>query len=213
MFRDKPVVLATTNVGKIKELAEPLSRQGLKLIGLNDLDERPEIVENGTTFAQNALIKARTVAEFSNLVTIADDSGLMVDCLKGEPGIYSARFADDWPLLEGETHDQRNIRKLLALLEGVPLDKRGARFVCAMACVRPDGRTMTVEGQWEGRILTHGVGENGFGYDPVFFDPIIGVSAACLTAAEKNLVSHRGKALRVVLSRLEHFLDLPKLSG
>ena len=211
MYTDKPIVLATTNSGKIRELAEPLSKQGLTVIGLNDLDERPEIVEDGTTFAQNALLKARIVAESSHLVTIADDSGLMVDCLNGAPGIYSARFADDLPLLEGETHDQRNIRKLLAAMEGVPLDKRGARFVCAMACVRPDSRTMSVEGQWEGSILTRGIGENGFGYDPVFFDPILGVSAASLTAVEKNLVSHRGKALRVLLSRLTHFLELPTL--
>ena len=212
MFKDKPIVLATTNAGKIKEVGYILGNLGLKIIGLNDLDVKPEIIEDGATFAQNALIKAKTVAKSANLVAIADDSGLAVDCLKGAPGIYSARFADDWEFLDGETRDARNIRKLLAVMEGVPFEQRGARFVCAMACVRPDGRSLSVEGQWEGQILTNLMGTNGFGYDPVFFDPILGVSAATLSVTEKNLVSHRGKALKVLVSRLNHFLELPDLA-
>lgn len=211
MSEKTKIVLATTNQGKIRELAEPLEEHGLTLVGLNDLGSYPEIEENGQTFAQNALLKARVIAKYANLVTIADDSGLEVDCLKGQPGIYSARFADDWEFLPNETKDARNIRKLLHVMEGVPEGKRTARFVCCMAVVRPDERELSVQGQWEGRILTKSIGTNGFGYDPVFFDETLGVSAAQLTSIEKSAVSHRGKALRVLLGRLPDFLKLEPL--
>ena len=205
------LVLATTNNGKIRELALPLAELGLNLKSLADYPEFPEIIETGETFAQNALLKARTVAEKTGLTSIADDSGLMVDALGGQPGIYSARFGDDWTPLPGESRDERNIRKLFAKMEGVPLEKRSCRFVCCMAIVRSDGREMTIEGHWEGRVLTAPCGENGFGYDPVFFDPEIGQSAASLTLEQKNARSHRGKALRLLLLRLAHFLELAPL--
>ena len=204
------VVLATTNMGKVREIAEPVAKFGVQVVSLNDVSVG-EIVENGETFAKNALIKARTVAAQTGLCALADDSGLEVDALHGRPGVRSARYGDDWELLPGESRDGRNIRKLLHEMEGIPEERRGCRFVTCMALVRPDGREMTVEGHWEGRILTAPRGENGFGYDPVFFDPEIGCTAAQLTTEQKTARSHRGRALRAVLARWQHFFALPPL--
>ena len=162
------LVLATRNKGKIREFQKLLADHDITLLGLGDYPEAPDVAETGTTFAQNALLKARAIAKFTQKVTVADDSGLVVDCLNGEPGVFSARYASDMEFLPNETVDAKNIRKLLQVLEGVPEERRSCRFVCCMAVVRPDGREMTVEGQWEGRVLFKAVGEGGFGYDPIF---------------------------------------------
>ncbi|MBR4741998.1 MAG: RdgB/HAM1 family non-canonical purine NTP pyrophosphatase [Desulfovibrio sp.] len=206
------IVLATTNKGKLRELAALLSVEQFVVLGLDDFPEIGPIEENGTTFAQNALIKARTVSKATGLLSLADDSGLQVDALKGRPGVYSARYGDTLTMLPGETIDQRNQRKLLMEMSGVPERLRTCRFVTSMACVRPDGRELSIEGQWEGVLLTGPRGSNGFGYDPLFFDPEVGCSAAELSSEQKNARSHRGKALRQMLARLPSFLQLPLLS-
>lgn len=198
------VVLATHNKGKIAELGEMLAGYGIKVTGLAAFPQLDDIPETGLTFAQNALIKARTVARETGLVAIADDSGLMVDALSGAPGVYSARYSDDWPLLPGESVDARNIRKLLHELAGAPV--RSARFETVMAAVAPTGQEIVASGQWEGQILRTPQGANGFGYDPVFFDPKLDKSAAQLTSQEKSAVSHRGKALRALLAKWPGFL-------
>ena len=197
------VVLATSTAGKVRELAEPLAALGVEVLGLDSFPEIGEIVEDGDSFEANALIKARVVAAHTGLVSIADDSGLETDALHGAPGIHSARYADDWEFLAGESRDARNIRKLLHVLRDVPEAERGCRFVCCMAVVFPPslgGREWTVRGAWEGRLLTAPRGENGFGYDPVFWDAELGRSAAELTREEKMGRSHRGRALGALLA-------------
>ncbi|MBO4369601.1 MAG: RdgB/HAM1 family non-canonical purine NTP pyrophosphatase [Desulfovibrio sp.] len=208
---ERIIVLATTNAGKIKELTGPMAAYGVTVKGLSDYPDLQNIEENGQTFAQNALIKARSVAKALNVIAVADDSGLEVDALHGRPGVHSARYADDWDFLPNETRDERNMRKLLWEMEGVPEAKRSCRFVTCMAAVRPDGREMTIEGHWEGRLLLAPLGHNGFGYDPLFFDPEIGTSAAMLSTEAKTARSHRGKALRALLERWNHFVSLPAL--
>ena len=202
MTRCEQVVLATGNAGKVRELAEPLAGLGVEVLGLDKFPDVGDIVEDGDSFEVNALIKARAVAAHTGLVSVADDSGLEVDALHGAPGIHSARYADDWEFLAGESRDARNIRKLLHVLRDVPEAERGCRFVCCMAVVFPPslgGREWTVRGAWEGRLLTAPRGENGFGYDPVFWDAELGRSAAELSRTEKMGRSHRGRALRALL--------------
>lgn len=200
------VVLATRNAGKIAELAGPLSAFGVTVVGLDAFPGIGEIEENGATFEENALIKARAVTRATGLTAIADDSGLMVDALGGAPGVYSARYSDDLEMLPGENRDRRNIRKLLAALADVPEGRRGCRFVTAMAAVRPDGRELTVRGEWPGTLLASPRGENGFGYDPVFFDAETGRTAAELTREEKTARSHRGRAAAALLARWADFM-------
>ncbi|MDE7371892.1 MAG: RdgB/HAM1 family non-canonical purine NTP pyrophosphatase [Desulfovibrio sp.] len=195
------VVLATRNAGKIAELAGPLAAFGVELVGLDAFPEIGEIEENGATFEENALIKARAVAKATGLTAIADDSGLMVEALGGAPGVYSARYSDDLAMLPGENRDRRNIRKLLAAMADVPEGERGCRFVTAMAAVRPDGRELTVRGEWAGTLLASPRGSNGFGYDPVFYDADVGRTAAELTREEKTARSHRGRAAAALLAR------------
>ena len=149
----------------------------------------PEVVEDGRTYRENALKKARSAAEFTGKLALADDTGLEVDALGGQPGLYAARFAG-----EGCTF-QDNIRKLLCLLEGVPSQCRGARFVCVLALVDPGGCERVVEGELLGRITETQSGVRGFGYDPVFYVPEVGKTLAELTADEKNRISHRRRAL------------------
>lgn len=203
MAKCDKVVLATSNAGKVRELAEPLAALGVEVLGLDSFPEIGDIVEDGDSFEANARIKARVVAAHTGLVSIADDSGLEADALHGAPGIHSARYADDWEFLAGESRDARNIRKLLHVLRDVPEAERGCRFVCCMAVVFPPslgGREWTVRGAWEGCLLTAPRGENGFGYDPVFWDPELGRSAAELTREEKMGRSHRGRALGALLA-------------
>ena len=144
-------------------------------------EDFPEIEENGSTFEENALIKARAVANALGVAAAADDSGLEVDALGGAPGVYSARYSEDWPAVEGESKDERNNRKLLVELEGVPFEKRTARFRCCMALVIPDGEEIVVSGSWEGNIGFERAGANGFGYDPLFIDPELELTGAELT--------------------------------
>lgn len=194
------IVLATSNKGKIAELATSLREFGLDVLGLDAFPEIGDIEETGTTFEENALIKALAVAKATGLVAVADDSGLEVDALGRRPGVYSARYSDDTPGLPGETRDERNNAKLLRELDGVAAPERTARFRCVMAACAPDGRHVFAEGAWEGSIATSARGDNGFGYDPLFIDPESGLHSAELSRDQKNARSHRGKALRQLLA-------------
>jgi XTP/dITP diphosphohydrolase len=188
------IVLATRNAGKIRELEALLAGHGLTVVGLDAFPELGEIEETGSTFAENAALKARTVAEATGLAALADDSGLMVDALDGAPGVYSARYSGP-----GAT-DEGNNRKLLAALAGVPAERRSCRFVSVVAAHAPNGAEILAEGRWEGRVLEAPRGAGGFGYDPLFFDPELGRSAAELSREDKNARSHRGRALRSLLA-------------
>jgi XTP/dITP diphosphohydrolase len=158
-----------------------------------------EVEETGPTCEENALLKARAVAAATGLVAVADDSGIVVDALGGAPGVYSARFAG------GHGDAEANNAKLLQELKDVPDAKRTARFVCVVAAAKPDGQVITARGEWEGRI-THGyAGKSGFGYDPIFFDPEMNMTAAQMTPEQKNARSHRGKALRELLTKWAGF--------
>lgn len=200
------IVLATRNAGKVRELAEPLASFGVEVLGLEAFPLMPDVEETGVTFEENALLKARATAAFTKCISVADDSGLEVDALHNAPGVYSARYADDLPPLEGESRDARNIRKLLAVLAQTPESARGCRFVCCMAAVAPNNAEIVQRGTWEGRLLTAPRGGNGFGYDPIFFDPLINKAAAELSKDEKNLRSHRGNALRGLLAQWPAFM-------
>jgi XTP/dITP diphosphohydrolase len=190
------IVMASSNAGKLREVERILGGFDVEIVpqsefGVSDADE------TGTTFAENALIKARHAAEATGLPAIADDSGLAVDALGGRPGVYSARFAGP------ECDDRKNNDLLLAELEGVPDEQRGAAFHCAVAFVRPDASEPVIaEGQWRGRILHERRGAGGFGYDPLFFVPNAGCTSAELPAADKNARSHRGQALRELARKL-----------
>ncbi len=148
------LVLATGNKGKIAELAAPLRHLNIEVLGLKDFPGLPPVEETGTAFAENALLKARATAAATGLPAVADDSGLCVDALNGAPGVYSARYGSDIPLLPGESQDERNIRKLLGAMKDVPEEKRGGAFMCVMAAALPDGCAITAEGVWKGRLLT-----------------------------------------------------------
>ena len=201
MTTPRTLILATRNQGKVRELRDPLARFGFDVQSLPE--DFPEIEENGTTFEENALIKARAVANALGVAAAADDSGLEVDALGGAPGVYSARYSEDWPAVEGESKDERNNRKLLAELEGVPAEKRTARFRCCMALVIPGGEEIVVSGAWEGSIGFKCAGANGFGYDPLFIDPELELTGAELTREAKMVRSHRGKALAKLLAEVE----------
>ncbi len=202
----KKIVLATRNAGKIKELADALRQHNFEVLGLETFPELEDIEENGSTFEENALLKARHVARNTGLIAVADDSGLEVDALKGAPGVYSARYANDLPPLKDETKDQRNNRKLLLALKNTPEHERAARFVCCMAVYTPQEQYFTVRGTWEGNILLNSLGENGFGYDPVFWDESSQKSAAQLTKNEKLARSHRGTALKLLLAQWDKYI-------
>lgn len=190
------VVLASRNAGKIRELAVLLKPFGVAVNGLDAFPEIGEIEETGTTFAENSLLKASTVSRLTGLVSLADDSGLVVDALGGEPGVYSARYSEE-PGIPAD--DERNIVKVLKKMASVPDAQRAARFVSVMAAAAPNGRHILAEGVWEGILAREKAGANGFGYDPVFFDPEIGQTAAQLEPAQKNARSHRAKACAKLL--------------
>ena len=197
-------IAATKNSKKRDELVRILEPLGVSLLIETDLSEPlPEVEETGSTFAENAALKAISAMEHTGLPAIADDSGLCVDALDGAPGVYSARYA-------GEGHDdQKNNEKLLRALEGVPMEKRGAYFACAICCVFPDGRRIETEGRADGTIGFVPACKGGFGYDPLFF--VGEKSFAQLTAEEKDAVSHRGKALRALREALrKEFKDADK---
>jgi XTP/dITP diphosphohydrolase len=183
------LVLASSNPGKISELRALLETLNIMVVSLEDYPNLPEVKEDGATFTENAIKKARAVAVATGLPALADDSGLEVDCLDGAPGVFSARFAGK------SGNDQANNEKLLRLLAGVPLEKRTARFRCVVAIATPTGQVCTVEGVCEGIITTKPRGEMGFGYDPLFFVPGLGKTFAELVPAVKNRISHRARAL------------------
>ena len=188
----KKLVLATHNEGKVRELRQLLSGSGFEVVSLASYPEVPEVVEDGDTFQANAIKKAMETAAAVGEIALADDSGLEVDYLEGAPGVHSARFA-------GQEHDDSaNNQKLLRLLEGVPREKRTARFRCVVAIATPDGKVATVDGSCEGIIQTRPSGSGGFGYDPLFFVPEYGKTFAELDAETKNAISHRGRALKQV---------------
>ncbi len=193
----KTLVLATRNDGKIRELSRMLRECGLSAVGLDGFPQVGEIEETGATFAENARIKALAVLAATGLPAVADDSGLCVDALDGAPGVYSARYAGE------HATDAENNAKLLAALKDVPLEKRAARFVCAMCAAFPDGSLIETEEAWEGRLMFEPSGYNGFGYDPLFFDETAQTTSANLPADQKNARSHRGKALRALVARLK----------
>ncbi|MBE6686703.1 MAG: XTP/dITP diphosphatase [Ruminococcaceae bacterium] len=186
------VVLASGNINKIKEMQTLLCElcgKEITVLSLKDIGFYDDIVEDGDSFEANALIKAKA-PKCKEYPVIADDSGLMVDALFGEPGIYSARYAGE------ECDDEKNNQKLLKKMDTVPDGKRNARFVSVIACVFPDGKNITAEGICEGVMLREYKGNGGFGYDPLFFVPEIGKTFAEMNAEEKNSCSHRGKAMR-----------------
>ena len=195
------LVFATGNEDKTREFREILDPERYEVLSMKDAGVDITIVENGKTFEENAMIKARAVAaHVQNVVVVADDSGLVVDALDGEPGIYSSRY-----LGEDTPYEKKN-RIILERLEGIPKERRTARFVCAMAAVFPDGRELAVTGVMEGYIGFEAVGERGFGYDPIFFVEQYGTSTADITPEQKNEISHRGKALREIRDRLEEYV-------
>lgn len=200
------IVLATTNKGKIRELTPFLQNLGLTVLTLFDFPDMKMPEESGDSFEANALLKAKFVRDITGLTALADDSGLVVPALNGRPGIYSARYGADYPRLPDESDEQRNIRKLLKELENCPATERAAFFCAVIAIVAADGRALIRKGIWNGYILKTPLGSNGFGYDPVFFDPANGKSAAQMSAFEKNEASHRGQAIKRIVEHLPSFL-------
>ena len=193
----KKLIAATKNKGKINEIQEILSDMPFQVISMEEAGITKDIEEFGSTFEENALIKAEEVCKLTGEIVMADDSGLEVDALNGAPGIYSARFAG-----EGASDEDKNI-KLLNMLKDVPFEKRGARFVCAIAVAYPDGKSFCVRGTCEGYIGFKSEGNNGFGYDPLFYMPEFNMTTAQLAPEEKHKISHRGKALRLMVERLK----------
>ncbi len=191
------IIFATGNQGKLREIRAILKDTDAEVLSMKEAGFDGDIEENGTSFEENALIKARTIAEKMHLLTLADDSGLVIDHLNGEPGIYSARY-----LGEDTPHSIKNAN-LIERLTGVPDEERSARFVCAVAAVTPDGKEYTVQATMEGRIAYEPAGTNGFGYDPIFYLPEYGCTNAELTPDQKNAISHRGKALRAMCAKLQ----------
>lgn len=191
------VIIASGNQGKLKEFKELMKDLAVEVKSLKDFPEIGDIEENGTTFAENAYIKAKAVYEVTGCLSIADDSGLEVDALAGAPGIYSARYA-------GENKDDKaNNEKLLKEMDAVPNEKRGAQFHCAIVAIDKEGHRYDAEGIVRGEILRVPQGENGFGYDPLFYIEEFGRTTAELSMDEKNEISHRGKAVRQIVDILK----------
>lgn len=199
MKKTKTVVLASGNPGKLREIQQILAHLNLKVVPQSEFNV-PDAEETGLSFVENALLKARNAARLTGLPAIADDSGIEVDYLNGAPGIYSARYAGQ------DASDRENLQKLLDNLKGIPDPERSARFQCLMVYLRHDYDPTPVicQGTWEGKILLEPRGENGFGYDPVFYVPTHRCSSAELAPEVKNELSHRGKALRALVSALGH---------
>lgn len=202
------IIFATGNKNKMIEIRMILADLGCKILSQKEAGIQADVVEDGQTFEENALIKATTIAdiarkmpEYKNAVVLADDSGLEIDALNKEPGIYSARYMG-----EDTSYDIKN-QALIDRLEGVPDEKRTARFVCAIAAALPDGSTEVVRGTMEGRIGYEITGENGFGYDPIFYLPQFGCSSAEFEPEKKNELSHRGEGLRKMRKILEEKLE------
>jgi XTP/dITP diphosphohydrolase len=198
------LLVATTNLHKLEEYRAIFSDLPYRLLSLRDIRLDLDVEETGTTFAENAELKARTYAQASGLLALADDSGLEIDALGGAPGVYSARFAGK------DTSYEERFRLILERLKGLPIEQRAARFRCVIAIAEPSGDTGLVEGVIEGVIADAPRGERGFGYDPIFLVPEIGMTTAELTAEDKNRISHRGRAAqlaRVLLENWPHSLE------
>lgn len=184
------LIFATGNEGKMREIRQILADSGYEILSMKEAGVDLDIVEDGTTFEENALIKAKAVMEATGELTLADDSGLEIDAFGGAPGVYSSRY-----LGEDTPYTEKN-QVILDRMKDVPEEKRGARFVCVIAAVFPDGQTRTTRGTMEGIIGYESNGENGFGYDPIFYLPELKKYSAQLSSDEKNQLSHRGQALR-----------------
>jgi XTP/dITP diphosphohydrolase len=198
------LLLATRNKGKIEEfrrILEEIAAGQIELVGLEQFPNLHDVAETGSTFKENALLKAREMCDASGIAAIADDSGLCVDFLNGEPGIYSAR----WAGVHGD--DAANTLKVLNSLADVPDEKRGAYFTCVAALALPDGRTHTEEAHFDGWILREPVGEDGFGYDPIFRPDGYEISSAQMGASAKDAISHRGKSLRAIAPHVINLLN------
>ena len=191
------MIFATGNEGKMREVRMILGDLGAEILSLKEAGIQAEAEENGTTFEENAVIKAQEIMEKTGALVLADDSGLEVDALNGEPGIYSARY------MGHETSYHIKNKNLIERLEGKTGEERSARFVCAIAACFPDGRVLTTRGTMEGQIGYEEKGENGFGYDPIFYLPEYQCYSGELPLEEKNKLSHRGKALRLMKEQLE----------
>ena len=194
------IIFATGNAHKMREIREILGETDTEVLSMKEAGIEADIVEDGQTFAENALIKAKGIAALvkdGDTIVMADDSGLVIDALNGEPGVFSARYMGE------DTSYRIKNKNLIDRLEGVPEGKRSARFVCAMAACFPDGTERVVEGKIEGRIGYEERGANGFGYDPIFYLPDRDVSTAELSPEDKNAISHRGNALRLMKQEVE----------
>ena len=194
---ERTIIFATGNEGKMHEIRQILGDMDVNILSMKEAGISADIIEDGTTFEENAVIKAKAVAAMTSHIVLADDSGLEIDYLNKEPGIYSARYMG-----ENTSYDIKNAN-LIERLEGVEDEKRTARFVCAIAAVLPDGEVLTAQGFVEGRIAYEPEGENGFGFDPIFYLPEYGCTTAQLSEEEKNSISHRGRALRAMKQKLE----------
>lgn len=191
------LIFATGNEGKMKEIRMILGDLDYEILSMKEAGISADIVEDGKTFEENAMIKAKAISKLANCLVLADDSGLEVDYMDKQPGIYSARWMG-----EDTSYDIKN-KKIIENLEGVPEEKRTARFVCAVGAAFPDGRVITKRGTIEGIIGYEQRGENGFGYDPIFFLPEYGMTTAELPVEEKNKISHRGRALEQIKEELK----------
>lgn len=191
------IIFATGNEGKMKEVRMILADMDLEPVSMKEAGIEADIVENGATFEENAVIKAKTIMEMTGEIVLADDSGLEVDYLNGQPGVYSARY-----LGETTPYTIKN-QHIIELLKDAKGEERSARFVSAIACAFPEGEIFTVRGTLEGQIGYEEKGENGFGYDPVFYVPELGMTTAQLSPEKKNEISHRGKALRLMKEKLK----------
>jgi len=198
------IILATGNKNKLREFREMLSSDEVLIVPQNEFENCPEVIEDGQTFEENALIKARAIAQHTGRITMADDSGLEVDYLNGAPGIHSARFAG------ADADDDQNNQKLLKELQGVPEDKRGAQFVCVIAIVSQTGEERTVKGVFRGCIIEEYRGKAGFGYDPLFLDKVSGLTYSEMSAEQKNSISHRSQAIKELKKIMPEFLTAVK---
>ncbi|MBO4939226.1 MAG: RdgB/HAM1 family non-canonical purine NTP pyrophosphatase [Oscillospiraceae bacterium] len=192
------IVLASKNRHKLEEIRQITDRFGMELVLQSEIGVDIDVEENGSTFEENSLIKAEAVMKATGLPAMADDSGIAVDALNGEPGIYSARYGFDERL-----DDWGRLQLLLKNMEAVPDGQRQAKFVCVITLITPDGRTIQARGEIHGELLREARGENGFGYDPIFYYPPMGMTTAEMSAADKNQVSHRANALNVFYEKLK----------
>lgn len=199
-MKHNTLVIATRNQGKAREFAEMLAPKGITIKTLADYPDVGEIAETGSTFEENATLKAKAIADHTQLPVLADDSGLEVAALNGEPGIYSARYA-------GDHDDAANNAKLLFNLKNVPADQRQAVFHTTLVLLKPNGSKLVVDGEVHGEILTAPRGENGFGYDPLFYIASKGKTMAEMSDDEKNSISHRGRATRKMMTQFDNWWE------